>query len=71
MIKFQHLSNLTVDKWSAIITYDPMRYPESNNYILLDEIFHGSSCGLTEWYGFLLFGKVFRSHKDPYVPMRG
>ena len=35
LIKFQHLSHLTVNRWSAIVTYDPMGYPKSDNYVSL------------------------------------
>ena len=71
LIELQHLPYLTIDKWSAIVTDDPMRYPEPNNYGLLDKICHDSSCGLTEWYGFFLFGKILRSYEDPYVLTQG
>ena len=48
-----------------------MRYSESDDYVLFDEICHGSSYGLTKWYSLCLFGKVLYNHKDPYVLMRG
>ena len=53
------------------VTDDPMRYSKPDNYVLLDKICHGSSYGLTKWYGLYPFGKVFCSHKDPYVPTQG
>ena len=71
LIELQYLSYFTIDKWCAIVTDDPMRYSKPDNYVFLDEICHGFSYGLAEWYGLCLFGKVLRSHKDPYVPMRG
>ena len=71
LIKLQHLSYLTIYKWSAIVTYDPMRYPKSDNYFLLAKICYGSSCGLMKWYDFFSFGKVFHNYKDPYVRMKG
>ena len=38
LVKLWHLPYITVDKWCAIVTDDPMRHPKSYNYILLDEV---------------------------------
>ena len=70
LIKLQHLSYLSVDKWGTIVTYNSIRYPKSDNNVFFDEVHHSSSRGFTEWYGLCPFGKVFRSYKDPYVPIR-
>ena len=70
LIKFQHLSYLTVDKWSTIVIYDPMRYPKFGNYFFLDKVCHNISYDFTEWYGLYPFGELFHNHEDPHVPMR-
>ena len=67
LIELQHLSYLTVDKWCAIVIDDAIRYFEPNNYVFLDKICHGFSCGLIKWYGLCPFGEVLHNYNDPYV----
>ena len=67
LVKLQHLSYLSVDKLSTIVTYDSLRHAKSENYVFIDEVCHNSSHGFAEWYGLCPFSEVFLSHKDPYA----
>ena len=68
LLEFQHLPHITIDKGCAIVTDNPVRYPKPHDYVFFDEVCYYSSCDVMEWHCLYLFGEVFRSHQDRYVP---
>ena len=69
LVEFWNISHFFVQKKHTIVTYDPVRHPKPNNYILLDEVCHDFAGGFAKWYSLCPLGEILCSHKDLYIPI--